>query len=45
MWPYPQETADLFTFTEEIPNGELHFLSIAKSRVNRSVVYVRHKLH
>ena len=27
MWPNPQETADLVTFTEEILNGELHFSS------------------
>ena len=27
MWPNPQETADLVTFTEEILNGKLHFLS------------------
>ena len=26
MWPSPQETADLVTFTEEIRNGKLHFL-------------------
>ena len=26
MWPNPQETADLVTFTEEIFNGKLHFL-------------------
>ena len=26
MWPNPQETADLATFTEEILNGKLHFL-------------------
>ena len=26
MWPDPQETADLVTFTEEILNGKLHFL-------------------
>ena len=26
MWPNPQEAADLVTFTEEIPNGKLHFL-------------------
>ena len=26
MWPNPQETSDLVTFTEEILNGELHFL-------------------
>ena len=24
MWPNPQETADLVTFTEEILNGKLH---------------------
>ena len=26
MWPNPQETGDLVTFTEEIRNGKLHFL-------------------
>ena len=26
MWPNPQETADLVTFTKEILNGQLHFL-------------------
>ena len=26
MWPNPQETADLVTFTEEILNRKLHFL-------------------
>ena len=26
MWPNPQETEDLVTFTEEIFNGKLHFL-------------------
>ena len=24
MWPNPQETADLVTFTEEVLNGKLH---------------------
>ena len=24
MWPNPQETVDLVTFTEEILNGKLH---------------------
>ena len=28
MWPNPQETVDLVTFTEEILNAELHFLCI-----------------
>ena len=26
MWPNPQETADLITFTEEIFNGKFSFL-------------------
>ena len=26
MWPNPQESADLVTFTEETLNGKLHFL-------------------
>ena len=26
MWPNPQKTADLVTFTEEVLNGNLHFL-------------------
>ena len=26
MWPNPQETADLVTFTEKILNGKLHVL-------------------
>ena len=25
MWPYPQSTADLVIFAEEILNGKLHF--------------------
>ena len=29
MWPNPQGTADLVTFTEEIVNGKLHFLCSA----------------
>ena len=29
MWPKPQDTADLITFTEEILNGKLHFLCSA----------------
>ena len=29
MWPYPQDTADLVTFTEENLNGKLHFLCSA----------------
>ena len=26
MWPNPQETAELVSFTDEILNGKLHFL-------------------
>ena len=26
MWPNPQETVDLVTFTEEILNEKIHFL-------------------
>ena len=29
MWPNPQETADFFTFTEEIFDEKLHFLCSA----------------
>ena len=28
MWPNPQETADLVTFTEENLNGKLHFCAV-----------------
>ena len=33
MWPDPQETADLVTFTEEILNGKLDFLCIGSAVV------------
>ena len=33
MWPNPQETAELITFTEEIFNGKLHFLRSVKEIV------------
>ena len=40
MWPNPQKTADLITFTEEILNGKLHFLCSVKSRrVSNFVIY------
>ena len=29
MWPNPQETADMLTFSEEIFNRRLHFLCSA----------------
>ena len=43
MWPNPQETADLVTFTEEIFNGKLHFLcsvGVAKSYL-LTIIYIR----
>ena len=33
MWPNPEETADLVTFTEEILNGMIHFLCSAFSLI------------
>ena len=33
MWPNPQETADLVTFTEEIFYGKLHFFVPGKKHV------------
>ena len=33
MWPYPQFSADLFTFTEEIRKGKRHFF-VVKSAQN-----------
>ena len=33
MWPNPQETADLITFTEEIHNRKLHFCGVLQLTV------------
>ena len=33
MWPNPQETADLITFTEEIHNRKLHFCVVLQLTV------------
>ena len=47
MWPDPQGTADLFTFTEEILYGKLHFCGLyilnlrAKTKDNRSFDYLK----
>ena len=38
MWPNPQETVDLVTFTEDILNGKLHFLGSVGA--NLSVKYM-----
>ena len=32
MWPYPLETADIVTFTEQIPYTKLHFLCTVLAR-------------
>ena len=49
MWPNPQETADLVTFTEEILNGKLRFLYSASKHLrwelcNNSLIYFLLKL-
>ena len=41
MWPNPQETADLVTFTEEILNGKLHFLC-SKTRTPASSEFTKY---
>ena len=47
MWPNPQGTADLFTFTEEILCGKLYFCALyivnlhAKTKDNRSSIIWR----
>ena len=33
MWPNPQETADLVTFTEEILNAKMYFLCSVSRRI------------
>ena len=46
MWPNPQETADLVTFTEEILNGKLHFLcSEVQENTHFSEFYLNSKLY
>ena len=35
MWPNPQETADLVTFTEEILNEKLHFVCRDRKPLNK----------
>ena len=35
MWPNPQETADLVTFTEEICNGKLHFCAVIAGKIKQ----------
>ena len=46
MWPNPQETPDLITFTEEILNGKLYFLcSIFKAMTEIFAKYLTVKIH
>ena len=41
MWPNPQETEDLVTFTEGIINGKLHFCTV----LNTPELYERLKIY
>ena len=57
MWPNPQETVDLVSFTEEILNGKLHFFSSAQysmvvykwtyiyAKLSRQIVFTLFKLY
>ena len=38
MWPNPQETADLVTYTEKIINAKLHFLCSVWKALNGDFV-------
>ena len=40
MLPNPQESADLFTFTEEILNGKLYFLHSANTELQALKNYI-----
>ena len=35
MWPNLQFTSDLFTYTEEIFNGKLHFLCSVSQEIDK----------
>ena len=41
MWPNPEETSDLVTFTEEIFNGKLNFLCNVRYLIFRDQISVR----
>ena len=43
MWPNPQFSADLVTFTKEILDGKLHFLCI--DCIAQNVIRLRHHSH
>ena len=40
MWPNPEETADLVTFTEEILNGKLNFLCNACAMSDNKTLFI-----
>ena len=40
MWPNPQETTDLVTFTEEILNGKLHLLCSERSKGSLQISFL-----
>ena len=40
MWPNPQETADLVTFTEEILNGNLTFCVVSEYRQSSKLIVI-----
>ena len=44
MWPNPQETADLVTFTGEILSGKLYFLCSASIVTMRRVAIMYFQL-
>ena len=39
MWPNPQESADLVTFTQEILNEKLHFLCSVHSADSKDTYF------
>ena len=47
MWPNPQFSADLVTFTEEILNRKLHFLSnvVTSERLKKAPLLTQRKLY
>ena len=45
MWPNPQETVDLVTFTEEILNGKLHTLCSVMEEPNNLLWITEENLH
>ena len=38
MRPNPQETADLVTFTGEIPNGKLHLCEVILRKGEKNII-------